>query len=638
MATKAIFKMDFATLAAIAQLLLAVMDGPAQTPSTPAAQLGGFSADGYHPEPNHTRLKFRIKGATAQPEAGNRFRITQMQLATFSLTGAREMAISAPDCVYDPTTRTASSPGRFDLQSGDGRFSVGGLGYLILLDRESTLTISNEVRSVIHRTTNAAPDEPRLPLIITSRQFEFDMAAYRGVYRQQVRGDDPEMEFSCEVLSATATTNNQSFDVLTAETNVTLLNKKDGLRATADRADYTRADERMVLTGNTSWKQGRQEGRADRATYDRREESLEASGNVAMKVPRESLSAGGFFLTSTNTPPTIATNDSPLVDLFAAKFQYFPARSNLTVADGDVKIVDSTNQLTCDKLVVQTTAPSEQTTLAEGNVIVTRGNQGQGIRSDRAVYTKADDHIVFTGQPTWKLDQSDGRAERVTIHNSTRAVHAEGNVSTKVTVGEQQGTLLKLFPEPGDTNQGPRVIEVFARELNAKDRQVIFSGDARAHQSPITGSEPRLRSDTFAVQFGTNSNVEVLRAIENVVCEQGTPGITNGPGAYRKLTARTLTARTDPATGSLSDLVAENTVRIEQSGSLATGERATYAATTDIFEVTGQPTLETSQLTITDARTLVWDKTRNRFSATAPYTIRLRAETLKESFDKPKAR
>jgi hypothetical protein len=41
-------------------------------------------------------------------------------------------------------------------------------------------------------------------------------------------------------------------------------------------------------------------------------------------------------------------------------------------------------------------------------------------------------------------------------------------------------------------------------------------------------------------------------------------------------------------------------------------------------------------MTITDARTLVWDKTRNRFSATAPYTIKFRTDTLKKPGEKQK--
>ena len=633
MATKSTARKNSWRLAVVVLALMAGRAGWTQTRSTPVVSGTGNTVSGYYPAPNHTRMQFQISGAKVQPEAGNRARITQMQLETFRLNGEREMVITAPDCVYDVAKRTASSPERLHLQTGDGRFSVEGEGFL-WQGEESVLTISNQVRSVIHRSTNAAPGEVKPPLILTSRQFEFDMAKFRGIYRDQVHGDDPEMEFSCGTLTAAGSTNSQTFEVLMAETDVSLLNKKDGLRATGEHAVYTRLDERFVLSGNAVWQQGRQEGRADHATLDRRERSVDAQGNVAMRVPREAISAGGFFLSTTNPPVAAAADLSPLVDLYAARFQYFAARSNLTVAEGTVRIVDETNQLTCDKLTIESTGLPQETAIAEGKVIVSLGDQGRGIRSERAVYTKANDEIVFTGQPAWQMDRSDGRADRVTIHNSTREIHAEGQVATKVAVGMQQGSLLKFFPDAGNTNQAPRVIEVFARELRARDRQVSFLGDARAHQSPVTGSEPRLRSDAFEFRFGTNANhVESIRATDNVIYEQGTPGMTNGPNVYRKLTTRTLTARTDSATGGLSDLLAEGGVRIEQSDSLATGERATYDAVTDTFEVTGHPKLETPQMTITDAQRLVWDKAKNRFSATAPYNIEFRTDNLRKSLE-----
>lgn len=616
-----------------AAVLIASLTSHGQSKSTPLVQASGFSASGYYPEPNHTRMKFRIRGDQGSPESENRFRVTQLRLETFRVSGEAEMVIAAPDCVYDPAKRTASSPGHLKVETGDGRFSVEGEGFL-WQGLDSTLTISNQVRSVIHRSTNAEPGDVRLPLIITARQFEFDMPNTRGVYRGEVHGDDPEMEFSCGVLTATGSTNTQTFEVLMAEQDVSLLNKKDGLRATGDRAVYTRVDEKMVMSGNMTWKRGRQEGRADSATIDRRERSLDVQGNVTMRAPRETLGLGGFFLSTTNATPA-AAESSPLVDLFAQRFQHFLDRSNLTVVDGGVRIVDATNQLSCDKLTVESPTPGDQTATAEGNVVMTQGSQGHGIRADRAVYTKADERMVFTGQPSWTTDQSDGRANRVTVYNATQEIHAEGDVATKVALGEQQDELFSFFPGAGDTNQSSRVIEVFARELTARERRVTFLGDARAHQSPLTGSEPRLRSDKFEIRFGTSANqVESIRAVEHVVYEQGVRGITNGPNVYRRLTTRSLTARTAATTGALSELLADHDVRIEQSGSLATGDRATYTAATDSFEVSGKPTLESAQMTITDARTLVWDKARNRFSATAPYKIRFRTDSMRKPVGK----
>src|SRR5881392_2005541 len=129
------------------------------------------------------------------------------------------------------------------------------------------------------------------------------------------------MGFTCGVLTASASTNVQSFDLLVAESDVTIISKADRLTAQGDRAVYTRADDTMELIGHVAWKQeqpegheGRQEGHADRAVVVRLEKGFEATGKVAMKLPRESLGVGGFFLaaTKTNAPPSPPrTGESP---------------------------------------------------------------------------------------------------------------------------------------------------------------------------------------------------------------------------------------------------------------------------------------------------------------------------------------
>lgn len=627
-----------------AALVVAVTQSGGQTQSSSFGTASRFTTSEYFDPPHQSQVKYRLSGAEARPEGDGTLRITQMKLETFGEDGALQVIVETPDCIYESARRVASSPGRLQVQTGDGRFFVEGEGFLYQAG-ESFLTVSNQVRSrLLRNATNAPAADAKPPLLITSRWFEFDLPKRQGVYHEQVQGDDPEMEFACGVLTASASTNAQSFDLLVAETHVTIVSRVDGRTAHGDRAVYARSEESLELSGNAVWKQERQEGRADRAVIRRLDKSFEAKGNVAMKLPRESLGAAGFFLAATKTNPPPSGRDespgtagsSPPVDLFADRFQ---SRSNLTVAEGAVRVVDATRQLTCDQLSVQsaTATSPEETAVAEGNVMVAQGEQGHRLRSQRAVYTKSDERIVFTGRPEWNLEQTEGRADQVTIHNPTGEIHAEGNVLAKVTLGPQQGSLLTFFPDAAKTNSAPQVIEVFARDLKSKDRLVTFQGDAHAHQSPITGNEPRLRSDTLEVRFGTNTHqVENIQARANVIYEQGSPGVAAGTNVYRRLTARRLTARSDPATGALSSLLGEGGVRLEQPGDFAEGERATYTTATALLELSGSPALETPQVTVADARTLTWDKAHNTFSATAPYRIKLRLETRKKNSDTPK--
>ena len=52
----------------------------------------------------------------------------------------------------------------------------------------------------------------------------------------------------------------------------------------------------------------------------------------------------------------------------------------------------------------------------------------------------------------------------------------------------------------------------------SRDRVVTLFGDAEAHQSPINGSEPRLRSEVIEARFGTNAQaLQYIQARNKVV-------------------------------------------------------------------------------------------------------------------------
>ena len=68
----------------------------------------GFDANEYYEAPDHTKLKWRITGAKAQPKERSLMLLSGMQLQMFAKTGERQLVVDAPECLYDPAKRTAS--------------------------------------------------------------------------------------------------------------------------------------------------------------------------------------------------------------------------------------------------------------------------------------------------------------------------------------------------------------------------------------------------------------------------------------------------------------------------------------------------------------------------------------------------
>jgi lipopolysaccharide export system protein LptA len=326
-----------------------------------------------------------------------------------------------------------------------------------------------------------------------------------------------------------------------------------------------------------------------------------------------------------------------MVDLFADRGTF---RTNEFMAEGGVRLLDTTNQLTCDRLEAREGMPQapEKIAIATGHVIVARA--GGSIVADRADYTEADGALVFTGEPHWRIEQNTGVAERLTIRTRTGEVLAENNVKVTVPLGPGTGSFLSFFPGDAVTNSVPTVIEAAAHSFLAatNGRRVTFTGDVRVHQSPHTGSEPKLQSDELELRFSTNArpSIERLEARRNVIYEQGMAGVTNGPATHRQMTARTLTADANPATGKLVELVADGGVKLEEPGTQATGDRAVYTSATDTFRLTGKTVLETPDMIITESPEVYWSRAEKKFVARGPYVIKVKPGALKRAGESQK--
>ena len=608
-----------------------------------ALEANNFSTSEYFPPPDYTNLQFKLTAAQGRSLPGDRQLLAQVKLQTFKVTGELELVIDVPECVYDQASRTVGSPGPLRVQSGDGRLRIAGEGFSYR-QGESRVVISNRVQATVELpTTNAAG-----PLEINSRWFEFDKDQNRGVFHDEVRGGDADFDFNCGRLSVSAATNQlntatnrAAFDLIEADGKLEVVGKaggkQAGRRVSAQRGVYHRSEEQLELVGEAKWQLDGQAGRADRLVARQSAGNIEAVGNVALQSSRELLGAAGSFLTTSNAPAA-RTNAASRVSLFADHCTF---RTNEFMAEGRVRLLDATNQLTCDRLEARQGPPqtAEKIAIATGHVIVARA--GGSIVADRAEFKEADGELVFTGDPRWRIEQNTGVAQRLIIRTRRGEVFAENEVKVTVPLGPGTGSFLSFFPGDPTTNRAGTVIEVFARNFLARtnDRLVTFAGDVHVHQSPATGSEPRLQSDELELRFSTNArpSVERLEARRNVIYEQGTPGVTNGPTVFRRMTARTLTATADPATGQLNELVADGGVKLEEPGTAATGDRAVYGRAADSFKLTGKTVLETPQAIFTESPEVYWSRVDKKFSAREPCVIKVKAEALKSEAIKSEA-
>ena len=136
-------------------------------PSLPAnvkeMRASEFSSEQYFDPPNETNLKMRFTGSALAPLPGGLQEVRQVRIELFNTNGLTRVVAEAPQCELSPFDGVASSAGKLEMRSGDGKFRLTGDGFLFRQNELTnemtpmngmTLTISNHVHTVLKVGTN----------------------------------------------------------------------------------------------------------------------------------------------------------------------------------------------------------------------------------------------------------------------------------------------------------------------------------------------------------------------------------------------------------------------------------------------------------------------------------------------------
>lgn len=97
------------------------------------------------------RLKGMFFGNEWQHLSNKVFRVSGMRIEHYELAGSTNLIATAPECLFDAEARVAWSAGPLEIVGMDGGLKIRGTRGFYARMRESTLTLSNKVRTAIQR-------------------------------------------------------------------------------------------------------------------------------------------------------------------------------------------------------------------------------------------------------------------------------------------------------------------------------------------------------------------------------------------------------------------------------------------------------------------------------------------------------
>lgn len=627
---------------AVAGLLLCILSGrAAQRPPLPTVR--GFKAPARYPaKPGQPeRVQSMIFGDSATPRLDGRIIIDGLRIELYPNRDRppTNLIAKAAQCVFDRNTETAFSSNRLQVASGDGRLTIEGTGFL-WRQTNASLIISNEVHTLIR-------DEP--PVNVVAQHFEYDGFSRRAIYREQVKAWDPQMEITSDLLELKVPEPGQPLESIVARQNVVMIGKQDNSRATGEQAEYMASTNQQIieLTGHPTWQQGLRQGQAERIRFDRLSRAYHAEGNTYTRLPGSDMEQPGALLPSVTATTNAPANTNQFVEIVA---DVSDIQTNGAVFRGHVRVketqaVGPPAYLAGEVLTLKFGSPEGKLeSLAMQESVMIEQGESQ-ITAAAMLYAKTNGVAEFTGNPAWKMGPREGSAQviRFLLGQEPRVLQARDQARMKLPLDTNSFALglspsiptnsvvspvatnlpaatLELAPKLVDTPPTSNTNRFLIIESDGYDLQpglVTFQGQPRLTEFQNGTPHSTLRCNELTSQLSVPGNrLEAIEADGQVCFEQGTPGVTNGPATYQKLTAEHMVLSNTNELSNGIVLIARQDVALHYGDFLATGRRLVYSGNTETVELTGEPDFNpvvTNPRGKLSSPVIIWDRRLNRF-------------------------
>ena len=276
-----------------------------------------------------------------------------------------------------------------------------------------------------------------------------------------------------------------------------------------------------------------------------------------------------------------------------------------------------------NRLLLQDAFPSELSKnqldylVMEENVSLQQGDSR--VTGERMVYAKTNDLATVTGQPTWQMGPQEGAGEMLQFRPATKALTAYTNALMRLHLGAGGQQLWAAFGATTNSAATNRSLLVQSAWYEYQPGKADFHD--RVITTSFAGAEAqgRLISDHMRGRLSIRLNhVQELVADRQVMFERGTPGVTNGPNAYQKITCEKVTAQA--TNGVMENLVAEGNLKFEQGLIHGTSQRGVYLYKDDTVVLLGDVHIISPEGEFKGPAFLI-DRRQNRFFSRTGWTL-----------------
>ena len=494
------------------------------------ATIKNFSAaPEFYPAPHHAQMKSMLECAEAEMLGGDQVLGKELKLQMFREDGQRELLVEAPQCLYDTRLRMAHSPGKLRVQSGDGKLSIEGTGFLFQ-QTNSTLWISNDVQTVVlpgltnksasKPSSKKGPSDELTGLEIFSERFRYTADNGNGVYSENVRVAGTNLSLTAGELTIVVPMADRELESITAEQDV--IAEYAGVRATGQRMHYDANVEQMRITGQPTWQAEMGKGRADELTIDRTNRMFTGIGNALVTMPAQGPTGIGFVPGKSSVTNASVTNQT--VEIACDRYEL---RTNSALFQKQVVVRQlaegqAEGKMTCQLLTFMFSGTNQlQQMVAEENVLIEQ--QENQLSAARATYQSTNGLLELRGNPVWRAGPREGKGDLIDIDLAHDEMSVRGNASMRLPAEELGGSFdfkkgTNTLRTAGESNQ---VAQISSREYTLSPESARFEGKVRVDHTRMSMECERIRA-RFPLDNGEGERMVAEQDVRfNLTSEDG---------------------------------------------------------------------------------------------------------------------
>ena len=455
----------------------------------------------FYDPPNETRVKAMLEGGVAVPLADGGVLITNgLELQIFG-TNALQLIVNSSRCLYkdEGAIRTGRSPGRDSVRvrTADEKYSLEGNGFLFRQTAEdSSLLISNAVHTLIRRnqdgTNSGAARSTRAGVgaenvEVFSEQFTYSSQSGLGIYSNDVRIVRTNLYIGSGILTLDLPTNEPMRGIL-AERNVSVdYTNGVAVHAVGQSARYWPDADRIVMTGNPSWRVDTARGSADELIVDRTNQVFQANGHGWLRLPGQSLGSFGSFAAGNAESSRADASTNRWIDIYADSYEF---HTNWAAFRDHVRVADSVDDQTrggmsCTRLTATFVGTNQlQQLIAEQDVIIQKDTNQ--FTSGKAIYTATNELLELTQNPGWRSGRWQGIGDLIEVRTNEMLV--SGHASARIPAAE----LERLFDSAGTNAPARRSSSITNEFADITCDEYVVRHDAALFQGNVHAVHPQM--------------------------------------------------------------------------------------------------------------------------------------------------